>query len=89
MSMHSDQKIAISIRCMESADRPAVAEIVGAVGNFNQSEIDVALELVDIYLNNRNQKDYYIVVATDSESRVHGYACWGSVPLTKGTYDLY
>ena len=88
-SMHSDQKTGIKIRRMESADRPAVADIVMTVGNFNQTEIDVAMELVDLYLKDRNQKDYHIVVATDSESQVQGYACWGPVPLTKGTYDLY
>lgn len=89
MFMHSDQKSVIKIRCMEPPDRPGVAEIVEAVGNFSQAEIDVALELVDFYLNDQKQKDYCIIVATDSESKVRGYACWGPVPLTKGTYDLY
>ncbi len=74
---------------MQPADRPAVVEIVTAVGNFNPAEIDVALELVDTYLHDGKQKDYYIVVATDTAAKVQGYACWGPVPLTKGTYDLY
>ncbi len=74
---------------MEPADRAAVAEIVNAVGNFNEAEVSVALELVDIYLNNKEQKDYCIVVAADPASKVGGFACWGPVPLTKGTYDLY
>ncbi len=87
--MHSDSRSAGKIRPMEAADRAAVAGIVSAVGNFNPAEINVALELVDIYLNDNNQKDYYIVVATDSSEKVQGYACWGPVPLTKGTYDLY
>jgi len=87
--MHSDVQSAIKIRAMEPADRPAVAVIVEAVGNFNQAEMDCALELIEVYLNNKNQKDYCVVVATDSECKVQGYACWGPVPLTKGTYDLY
>lgn len=89
MSMHSDTQSAIRIRPMERPDRAALAELVVAVGNFNRGEIDCALELIDIYLNNENQKDYHVVVATDSESKVRGYACWGPVPLTKGAYDLY
>jgi ribosomal protein S18 acetylase RimI-like enzyme len=88
-SMHSDTCRTITIRPMIPADRPAVADIVEAVGNFNPVEIDVALELIDIYLNDENQRDYLIVVATDREGVVRGYACWGPVPLTKGTYDLY
>ncbi len=74
---------------MERGDRPAVAAIVEAVGNFNVAEMDVAMELIDIYLNNECQKDYDVVVAEDSRKTVQGYACWGPVPLTKGTYDLY
>lgn len=74
---------------MKAADRPAVVDIVEDVGNFNPAEIDVALELIDLYLNDENQKDYSIIVATDGEETVRAYACWGPVPLTKGTYDLY
>ena len=74
---------------MEPGDRPAVAAIIEAVGNFNPAEIDCALELVDIYLNNKQQKDYEVVVTADAGGKVCGYACWGLTPLTKGTYDLY
>ncbi len=76
------------IRPMVPADRDAVADIVFSVGNFNRAEVDCALELVDIYLQNSAQKDYRIVIAEES-SRVKAYTCWGPVPLTKGTYDLY
>ncbi len=87
--MPSEEQFAVAIRPMEPADRPAVVEIVTAVGNFNPVEIDVALELIDIYLNNKDQKDYHVVVAADPAARVLGYTCWGPVPLAKGTYDLY
>ena len=74
---------------MSAEDRPAVAEIVEKVGNFHPSEIEVALELIDIFLRDKKQRDYLVVVAEDSRSGVCGYACWGPTPLTKGTYDLY
>ncbi len=74
---------------MLQADRAAVADLILSAGNFNQAEIDCALELVDIYLTDDRQSDYRIVVAQDPASRVHAYACWGPVPLTRGTYDLY
>jgi ribosomal protein S18 acetylase RimI-like enzyme len=87
--MHSDDDPGIQIRPMANADRATVADLVVSAGNFNQAEIDCALELVDIYLTNKNQTDYNIVVAQDAESTVHAYACWGPVPLTKGAFDLY
>jgi ribosomal protein S18 acetylase RimI-like enzyme len=74
---------------MAPADRATVADLVVSAGNFNQTEIECALELVDIYLTNKNQRDYNVVVAQDSQSTVHAYACWGPVPLTKGAFDLY
>jgi ribosomal protein S18 acetylase RimI-like enzyme len=89
LCMHSDDDPGIRIRPMAQADRSAVADLVVSAGNFNQAEIDCALELVDIYLANERQTDYHVVVARNSASKVHAYACWGPVPLTKGTFDLY
>ncbi len=80
---------AIRIRSMVPGDRAVLVGIVEAVGNFSRAEIDCALELIDIYLNNKEQKDYIVDVAEDAEGRVQGYVCWGPTPLTKGTYDLY
>jgi ribosomal protein S18 acetylase RimI-like enzyme len=77
-----------SIRNLEPRDRAAIANIVQSVGNFNQAEIECALELVDACLNDPNQKDYRIVV-DEIAGEVCGYACWGPAPLTKGTFDLY
>jgi len=74
---------------MLAQDRSAIVDIVRGVGNFNQAEMDCALELVDIYLNNAQQNDYRVVVAEDADECVCGYACWGPTPMTQGTYDLY
>jgi len=74
---------------MTQTDRAAVASLVVSIENFNKAEADCALELVDIYLNNKTQTDYRVVVAENCASSVHAYACWGPVPLTRGTYDLY
>jgi len=74
---------------MTQTDRAPIADLISSVENFNQAEVECALELVDIYLNDPDQKDYRIAVAEDSDSVIHAYACWGPVPLTRGTYDLY
>jgi ribosomal protein S18 acetylase RimI-like enzyme len=87
--MHSDDHPAVSIRRMTLADRPAIAELIVSGENFNQSETDCALELVDIYLHDKKQSDYKVAVAEDSDSKIQGYTCWGPVPLTKGAFDLY
>ena len=87
--MHSDDHPAVLIRQMLRADEADVSKLVSAVENFNRAEIDCALELIDIYLENKNQTDYHITVAEDAASKMQGYACWGPVPMTKGAFDLY
>jgi ribosomal protein S18 acetylase RimI-like enzyme len=87
--MPSDTTSKLLIRPMQESDQPEVALILERVGNFHAGEISCALELVDIYLHNSRQRDYFIVVAEDAEARVRAYACWGPTPLTRGTYDLY
>jgi len=87
--MQSDDPPSVFIRPMIPADRAAVADIVVSAGNFSQTEIECALELVDIYLTDERQTDYRVAVALDRASKVHAYACWGPVPLTRGAFDLY
>ena len=87
--MRSEIGAAAVIRAMRKADRAAVSEIITLVGNFSEAEIDCALELIDIYLQVKGQKDYRIAVCEDSQSGVQAYICWGPVPLTRGSYDIY
>lgn len=76
------------LRSLFAADRSALASLIDGTGNFTDEEVDVALELIDhgIY---RTDPDYRFVVAEDLDRKVVGYACYGRVPLTEGTYDLY
>lgn len=76
------------IRKLLNTDREKIKNILIDTNNFNQSEIDIALELIDIYLNDLNQKDYEIFVDANGDV-VNGYICIGPRPLTKGTFDLY
>ncbi len=78
----------ISIRPMRAEDRKPVAELIEATGFFTTDEYDVAMELVDIYLNNKAQRDYIIHVAEDG-GQVVGYVCYGPTDCTVGTFDLY
>lgn len=77
------------IRPMKSSDRPAVLDLIKATGFFRPDEIAVAEELIDIYLDRPDQKDYGIVVAEDGQGAVAGYMTYGPTPLTRGTFDLY
>ena len=79
----------IKIRKTISEDREAIKTILIDTQIFNQEEIDCALELIDIYLNNPSQKDYLIATAINKDNEILGYVCYGKAPLTNGAYDLY
>jgi len=70
-------------------DKDPIRIILEETSVFTESEIAVALELIDIVLNNDHQKDYQIYSAISEDGNVVGYYCIGPTPMTIGTYDLY
>jgi len=74
---------------MMREDRRTVLDIVQTTELFTPDEITVAAELIDIYLDQPEQRDYRLVVAENEARRVVGYLSYGPTPLTEGTYDLY
>lgn len=69
-------------------DLGRVREMVDATGFFDAAEAAVAVELVDDRLARGPGSDYRFVFAEDAE-RTIGYACFGRVPLTLASWDLY
>jgi len=77
------------VRPLTREDRRTVLDIIQSTAMFTPEEGAVARELIDIYLDQPQQRDYIIVVAEDAGGRVVGYLTYGPTPLTEGTYDLY
>ena len=77
------------IRKLINTDRDKIRNILVDTKNFNDEEITIAMELVDLYLNDPNQKDYEMFSDTGEGETINGYVCVGPRPLTNGTYDLY
>ncbi len=73
---------------LHADDRPGIATLLSATGFFNPEELDVAMELVDDRLANGEASHYrFLVAAVGNE--VAGYACWGPIPGTAASADLY
>ena len=79
------------IRALIQDDREKIKNILIDTNNFSDDEVSIALELLDVALNNEDQKDYEIFVDVNDENAedLNGYVCIGPRPLTEGTYDLY
>lgn len=76
------------IRNLIFDDREKIKNILIDTNNFNDEEIKIALELIDVYLKDKDQKDYEIFVDEEDDG-IRGYVCIGPRPLTTGTFDLY
>jgi len=70
-------------------DKLPLKEILEATGVFRKEEIDVALELMEIVIEEVGQQDYVMAVSTDEAQVVRGYYCVGPTPMTETSFDLY
>lgn len=74
---------------VRQSDVSAIEEIVSSTGFFTRAEIAVAVELAEEGLAKGEASGYLFLFAEDDSARVLGYACYGPVPATQATYDLY
>jgi len=79
----------MKIRSLARKDRARLLSLLIETKAFTAQEIDVAMELIDIVLKNKDQKDYKIECAVNEKDEVLGYVCYGPSPMTQGTFDLY
>ncbi|HEX6901555.1 MAG TPA: GNAT family N-acetyltransferase [Thermoanaerobaculia bacterium] len=75
-------------RSLEPADREPLEALIRETDFFNPEEIDVALELIDDRLANGEASHYQFLVA-EVDGQIAGYACWGAIPGTVASADLY
>lgn len=75
-------------RSLESTDRESLGKLIGETGFFNTEEVEVALELIDDRLSLGEASHYRFLVA-ETDGEIAGYACWGPIPGTLASADLY
>jgi ribosomal protein S18 acetylase RimI-like enzyme len=73
---------------VQPEDCRRVRELVASTGVFSAIEEDVAVELVEDRLAHGAASDYRFLFA-ERAGTVLGYTCYGPIPLTSGSYDLY
>ena len=76
------------IRPLAPRDKAAIINILKISPQFELHEIEVAEEVIVEYLRDPINSGYHIVVA-ELESTIEGYVCYGSTPLTRGTWEIY
>jgi N-acetylglutamate synthase-like GNAT family acetyltransferase len=76
------------IRKAKRGDAEKIEKILKKISQFTENEISIAMELVNIAVNNNSQTDYNVFVY-EHDGKILGYHCTGKRPLTDAVYDLY
>ena len=79
----------MKIRSLARKDKAGLLSLLIRTKAFTSREIDVAMELIDIVLKDKMQKDYAVHCAVNDQDKLLGYVCYGPSPMTEGTFDLY
>jgi len=72
-------------------DAAAVRRLVGATAFFSPEEQEVAVELVEEALARGRASGYEFLFADEAgePGELTGYACFGRIPATRSSFDLY
>lgn len=77
------------IRKIKPSDEVEIENMLTRIPNFNEAEIKVAMELVNISVMNPDQTDYHLYVY-ENDGKIVGYHCTGKRQKnTDGVFDLY
>jgi ribosomal protein S18 acetylase RimI-like enzyme len=78
----------VTVTPTREQERAAIEALLGRCGVFSAAEVEVALEVLDVYLYRLNQQDYQVYTAKRGGA-VAGYVCFGRNTMTDGTFELY
>lgn len=73
------------------SDRIAVREVVRSTGFFTDEEEGIAVELVEESLARGTASGYHFLFADPpgQSEAIRGYTCYGPIPGTDSSFDLY
>ncbi|MEY3460234.1 MAG: hypothetical protein RL215_3391 [Planctomycetota bacterium] len=75
---------------VRQSDLDAVRMLVQSTRVFHDFEVDIAVELIDERLRRGEPSGYHFLFAdSESDKALAGYSCWGPIPCTQGSYDIY
>lgn len=69
-------------------DIQKIQNILSSAGNFYPFEMDIAIELLESYVDEGASSPYHFIFADEAKSMA-GFICYGPIPLTEKRYDIY
>jgi GNAT superfamily N-acetyltransferase len=76
---------------IEPADCAAIGDLVTATEFFSAGEIELAVELVAETIARGTESGYQFLIAdsTFADHSISAYTCFGRIPATESSFDLY
>lgn len=74
---------------VRASDEGAIRRMAVATGFFRDDEVEIACELVRERLHRGEASGYEFVLVDDAQGELMGYACYGPIACTVGSYDLF
>ena len=75
-------------RQLDPSDIEVIARLVESSGFFSDEELEIAIQLAEEKLEQQDASSYRFLFA-EIENQVIGYTCYGLVPATASSYDIY
>ncbi|MCK9463309.1 MAG: GNAT family N-acetyltransferase [Proteobacteria bacterium] len=69
-------------------DRGTLEALLRGTGFFSDAEVGVALELVDAFVAEGTKSGYHFLVC-EQDGEIAGFSCYGPIPGTASSFDLY
>lgn len=94
-TMHKTKKVATGTatqrvrKTVKLSDVETVRTLVRKTGVFSEEEVDIAAELVAEAALKGEKKSGYSFFFIEEDGKILGYSCFGRIPLTEASYDLY
>ncbi len=77
-----------NVESSQPSDLAPILAMTEAVGVFNAEEVATVQELFEDYLKDAVASGYHFLSYREND-QVLGFVCWGPVPLSQSTVDLY
>lgn len=74
---------------LKESDISYIADILNSSKFFYDHEVEVALELAQENLSDGEEKSGYIFIICEVEEKPVAFACYGKIPCTADSFDLY
>ncbi len=84
---HHRNPISLRTRLVQR-DLPAIRSLLESTAMFNIAEVEIAVEIIFEYLGKGAASGYHFIVA-EVAGEISGYACFGPIPCTLSSWDLY